>query len=186
MSFTPKTARLKAEKLIDEEIDETDSYNWANDFLLHELDTQLWPRKTQAYSSVTADTWYELPDDFVNVTDEGVTNDDDEEYADYTVSGRHLKFEDADTYTLNYRATPALLTAEEGATGTIDLPDLFILPLAEYQCFRFKTMDVPEDPDGELWYARCRRHLLGAYDRLQLNTGEAYRKSADSQRREGW
>lgn len=186
MSFTPKISRLKAEQLIDEEIDDTDSYNWANDFLLHELDSQLFPRATQAFAAVTADTWYDLNDDFVHVTEEGVTNDDDEEYTDYTISGRQIKFELADTYTLNYRGTPTLLTAEEGASGTIELPDLFILPLAEYQCFRFKTMDVPEDADGIGWYGKCRDHLRKVYDLLQLNTGEAYRKTADSERREGW
>ena len=186
MSFTPKTSRLKAERLIDEEIDDTDSYNWANDWLLHELDPQLFPRTTQTFTAAVADTWYDLNDDFLHVTEEGVTNDDDVEYTDYTISGRQIKFELADTYTLNYRETPTLLTAEEGATGTIELPDLFILPLAEYQCFRFKTMDVPEDVDGDKWYAKCRRTLLGIYNVLQLNTGEAYRKTADSQRRVGW
>lgn len=187
MSYTVRTVRDKAEKLIDEDIDDTDAYNWATDFLREELDNQLWPRTTQTFATAVADTWYTLADTFVHVTEDGVTNAAGVRYYDYTISGRQIKFVDADTYTLNYRSTPTALTSLDGATtGTIALPDLFILPMAEYECFKFKTADSPDDPDGDKWLKRCRASLGKVYNALQLNTGESSRKTPDSQRRKGW
>jgi hypothetical protein len=148
MSFTVADVQTRANALCGETIIDVDAIAWCWDAVFR-MDSRLWPEKTQAYATAVADTFYALPADFLHTV--LVQNDTPEDYTDYTIRSGQIKFTDADTYTLYYRATPAKYTAVTGASGTISMQDIFQEPMAKYLCSRFYSQDDDTNPSAARW-----------------------------------
>jgi len=96
-----------------------------------------------------------------------------DEYTSYTIRNRKIMFGDAGSYALTYASYPAKLTATTGASGTPDLPDIFMHPMSKYMASRFRSKDDSEDPDALKWMDEFQTDLLDVLSELEL-TNEAF------------
>jgi len=145
MSFTVENIIAEIPAHIDEEIDvdEADelaqALSWANSCMLA-MGSRAWVEAEEEYASATANTWYNLPDDFINTV--AVETDDTDDYKNYTIRNRKIKFAAADDYTLTYTAYPARFTAE---TDTVPLQDIYLVPMGKYLAAKYLLMDSRDE-----------------------------------------
>lgn len=167
MSFTVDSARERAERLIDEDIEEVDAVSWANEFIRKKMTTEHWPEKDddESYKDAAANTWLALPTDFVEIID--VTGPDDNPYTDYKIRSGKIRFDKAGSYTLSYRALPSVLTSINGEGGTPLVHDLFELPMSKFMASRQRSKDDSEDADSVRWLSECESDLAGIFVKLQ-------------------
>jgi hypothetical protein len=97
---------------------------------------------TTGYIGTTTDETYDDDGDAgdsATVPYEDLTGDD---YDDYTIRDRRIKFASTDKYVLTYITSPTKYTA---TSDTIDLPDLYIVPMAKFLAAKFLYMDERDE-----------------------------------------
>ncbi|MDD4891578.1 MAG: hypothetical protein PHU85_16790 [Phycisphaerae bacterium] len=166
MSFTVSNVQVRANALSGETIIDADAIAWCWDAVFR-MDSRLWPEKTEDYASAVADTFYDLPSDFLYTV--LVEDDDGDEYTDYTIRSGKIKFEDDDTYTLTYRGTPTKYTATTGGGGTISMQDIFQEPIAKYLCSRFYSQDDDTNSSAARWMNEYRADMNAIVSIMQLD-----------------
>jgi hypothetical protein len=157
-----------AETHVDDTIDDSDALRWVNECTGLDLGTEAQFIKTSTVAVTDADTWYALPDDFLQFSYHNGIEDSDGYIWDslpdvrkyVTVTAVTLaqtwawkaKFPEVDTFTIYYHAAPTDIT-EMSQTPQTD-PALH-KAIALYVASRFKSMDDDENKDAD--------RLMGEY-----------------------
>jgi len=136
---------------------------------------------TTTYTDTTADTsltipmniktQYTLPTAFMRaVLVEDVNGN---EYTNYSISNRKIKFGANGDYVLTYTPYPTALAAITGTGNEVPLPDACLYPLAEFLIFKYFNIELDDEESqysAKQYEARYQASLKDIYDKMEINS----------------
>lgn len=172
MSFTCSDAVSLAltQNWFDETLDEVQILTWCNDFLRRIVKDSLWQENDYDLANCTADTWYDLPADFIRMVEIHDASDLLVDETMYIIRNGKIKFYAGGAYTATYIQYPAALTT---VSANVPLPDPYLYPLTEYIIFKFYNMenDDKERKNEAIEYEnRYKASLKDIYDKTETNS----------------
>lgn len=132
-----------ASSYVDDTIPNSDAILWINAWLSRlGMDARVYNSTT--IDSVDINTWYDLPSDFLAVSE--IEDSSGNEYVySYQIRNNKIKFSYSDTVTIWYYKISDQLTV---LSNTPDAHPLLHSAAALYLSSRFKSMDDDENPDA--------------------------------------
>jgi hypothetical protein len=140
--MTGSDIKLLAESYVDDTIDDATALLWLNEWLYQFADDSEVYETTTITAADTV-TGYAIPDDLSDIV--AITKDGIDYTGSYSIRAGYIRFSQAGTFVITYKAIPAPLTA---MSGTPDIHPMLTQTGALWLAMRFKQADDDENPDA--------------------------------------
>lgn len=169
MSFTIANAKTLAESWFEDDLTDALVLIWGNEFVQRIVNDKVWPETTYDLDNMVADTWTELPADFVRAV-KLVDDSSTLETLAYTIKNGKIKCDYAGDYTLTYIPYPGDLAT---VSTNVPLHDAFKYPMAEFFIFRYFKIELDDDDSYNAsteYEYRYLSSLKAIYDKMDLDS----------------